>query len=103
MAGTVPTGVKVRIITQVVLFNNGGSDIAFYGIVRDPDTGAPVNDATLGQFGVAYRAIGATLVTFSNDWTSTAGQIYTASYPAGANNTMHLYVQGYYDLRDEFS
>jgi hypothetical protein len=102
-AGTVPLGVKVKIRTQVVLFNNGGVDIAFYGIVRDPDTGAPANDANLGQFGNAYRAIGTTLVTIVDDFTSTAGQVYTASYNPGANNTMHLYIQGYTDLRDEFS
>ncbi len=103
IAGTIPLGVKVKVRTQIVLFNNGGVDIAFYGIVRDPDTGAPVNDATLGQFGNAYRAVGATLVTMVEDFTSTAGQVYTASYNPGANNTMHLYVQGYTDLRDEYS
>jgi len=103
IAGTVPLGVKVKLKTQLVLFNSGGTDIAFYGIVRDPDNGAPVNDATLGQFGVAYRAIAATLVTMTEDWTSTAGQIYTASYPSGANNVAHLYIQGYLDLRDEYA
>ncbi len=102
-AGTVPLGVKVKIKSQIVLFNNGGADLAFYGIVRDPDTGAPANDANLGQFGLAYRAVGATLVTIVEDFTSTAGQVYTASYNPGANNTMHLYIHGYTDLRDEFS
>lgn len=103
VAGTVPIGIKVKIRAQVVLFNNGGADIAFYGIVRDPDTGAPANDALLGQFGLAYRAIGATLVTMVEDFTSTAGQVYTASYPSGANNVAHLYIQGYTDLRDEYA
>jgi hypothetical protein len=102
IAGTVPLGIKVKLKTQVVLFNGGGTDAAFYGIVRDPDTGAPVNDSTLGQFGVAYRAIGQTLVTMIEDFTSTAGQVYTASFNPSVNNAMHLYIQGYTDFRDEY-
>jgi hypothetical protein len=102
IAGTVPLGIKVKIRTQIVLFNSG-ADNSFYGIVRDPDTGAPANDANLGQFGVAYRAAGTTLVTMVEDFSSTAGQVYTASYPAAAANAMHLYIHGYTDLRDEFA
>ncbi|NML73080.1 hypothetical protein HHL25_02965 [Rhizobium sp. S-51] len=98
----VPLGIKIEAHVQIVLFNGGGTDAGFYGIVRDPDTGAPVNDANLGQYGLGWRNAGNTYAGRIAEWTSAAGQVYTGSYPASANNKMHVYLQGWRDLRDEF-
>lgn len=98
----VPAGIKVKAKLQLVLFNGGGTDVGFYGICRDPDSGAPPNDGTLGFYGAAWRPNGLVEVAFTEEFTSAAGQIYTGSYPSSANNKMHVILHGWTDYRDEW-
>lgn len=100
----VPLGVKLKVRCFALVSNNAGSNAAISLIIRDPDVGAPVDDANLLFEGLFQKALGdVNGGVWFEEWTDATGQIYYWTYPKASANLVYLYLHGWTDLRDEFS
>jgi hypothetical protein len=101
-----PLGVKLKFRCSALLHSSTAGNTIFYGIMRDPDLGAltlttgaewieafaqkPANNQWMGKV---------------ECWTNTSGQVYTWLYSGtgDTNCVIYVYMDGWLDLRDEFS
>jgi hypothetical protein len=91
---------------NILLIDTTGGNPAFYGIVRDPDLGA-LALTTGAEWAEAFvqKQLGFTSQNEVDCWTDSSGQIYTWGYSATSSTNMqgYYYLQGWTDLREEFS
>jgi hypothetical protein len=94
-----PIGAKLRARCLVTLNNVAGGNPSFYFLFRDPDLAAPGSAAQAA----AFKPVGLFDGLVVEAAASAAGEVYTGSSPASANNQANIILLGYADLGDEFA